>query len=84
MALAAVGVLTASASAVARAPAGAEQARTRVYWDQNEEVDLLLDANASYSGKQLVPPWDPNGQLCVFPDGSGRFTVAYNPTGVEQ
>ena len=49
-----------------------------VYWDQNEEVDYL----AASSGRQgqLIPPWDPNGQLCLAPDGSGRFSIAYNPT----
>ena len=32
---------------------------------------------------QLVPPWDPNGQMCIFPDSSGRpgqFVTGYNPT----
>jgi hypothetical protein len=48
-----------------------------VYWDNNEEEDVLLP-----SGKieQLVAPWDPNGQMCIFPDQSGRFVVGYNPT----
>ncbi len=27
---------------------------------------------------QLVPAWDPNGQMCVLPDG--RFVVGYDPT----
>ncbi len=49
-----------------------------VYWDQNEEEDLL----AARSGRQgqLVPPYDPNGQMCILPDGSGRFVTGYNPT----
>ena len=47
-----------------------------VYWDQNEEEDMLIDGQV----KQLVQPWDPNGQMCIFPDHSGRFVVGYNPT----
>ena len=47
-----------------------------VYWDQNEEEDVLIDGQV----KQLVQPWDPNGQMCIFPDHSGRFVVGYNPT----
>ena len=27
---------------------------------------------------QLVPAWDPNGQMCLLPDG--RFVVGYDPT----
>ena len=58
-----------------------------VYFDQNEEQDVWTTDMAPYSGlptRQLIPPWDPNGQMCILPDGSGRFTVGYNPTGVEQ
>jgi hypothetical protein len=32
---------------------------------------------------QLVPPWDPNGQMCIFPNSSahpGWFATGYNPT----
>ena len=49
-----------------------------VYWDQNEEEDFYQ----SSSGKtgQLIKPWDPNGQMCILPDGSGRFVTGYNPT----
>ncbi|HLN16460.1 MAG TPA: hypothetical protein VK277_06850 [Acidimicrobiales bacterium] len=49
-----------------------------VYWDQNEEVDFL----SMPSGKQgiLMPPWDLNGQMCVVPDGSGRWVGGYDPT----
>ncbi len=49
-----------------------------VYWDQNEEVDFL----SMPSGRTgiLLPPWDLNGQLCVLPDGSGRFVGGYDPT----
>ncbi len=53
-----------------------------VYWDQNEEQDALTP-----DGKleQLVPPWDPNGQMCIFPkgfgpSGGGGFVTGYNPT----
>ncbi len=38
-----------------------------VYWDQNEEVDLL--SMPSDTQRQLFPPWDLNGQMCVLPDG---------------
>lgn len=47
-----------------------------VYWDQNEEEDFL-SMPAGLQG-QLVPAWDPNGQMCVLPDG--RFVVGYDPT----
>jgi hypothetical protein len=30
-----------------------------VYWDQNEEEDMLIDGQV----KQLVQPWDPNGKV---------------------
>jgi polyvinyl alcohol dehydrogenase (cytochrome) len=60
-------------------PAGAATARPYyVYWDQNEEIDSYNSATGSIG--QVVPPYDPNGQLCLFPDGSGRFVTAYNPT----
>ena len=49
-----------------------------VYWDQNEEEDY--QAASSGQQGQLIPPWDPNGQLCLAPDGSGKFSVGYNPT----
>jgi hypothetical protein len=54
----------------------------RLYWDQNEEEDFL----AQPSGTQgvLVPPYNPTGQLCVFPDHSGRFVTGYNPTLASQ
>ena len=47
-----------------------------VYWDQNEEEDLLSMPSGLQG--QLVPPWDPNGQMCILPDG--RFVVGYDPT----
>ncbi len=47
-----------------------------VYWDQNEEEDLLSMPSGTQG--QLVPAWDPNGQMCVLPDG--RFVVGYDPT----
>jgi hypothetical protein len=49
-----------------------------VYWDQNEEEDLATFPSGRVG--QLVPPYDPNGQMCIFPDGSGRFVTGYNPT----
>jgi len=48
-----------------------------VYWDQNEQEQLLTPSG---SLGVLVPFYDPNGQLCVFPDRSGRFVTGYNPT----
>ena len=58
--------------------AGGNPARARylVYWDQNEEEDFLSMPSGLQG--QLVPPWDPNGQMCVLPDG--RFVVGYDPT----
>lgn len=48
-----------------------------VYWDQNEEEDALTpDGQLT----QLVTPWDPNGQMAIFPDESGRFVIPYDPT----
>ena len=49
-----------------------------VYWDQNEEEDFL----SVPSGRRgrLIAPWDPNGQMCIQPEGDGRFVVGYNPT----
>ncbi|HXQ20429.1 MAG TPA: hypothetical protein VN812_02060 [Candidatus Acidoferrales bacterium] len=48
-----------------------------VYWDQNEEEDALTpDGQLA----QLVTPWDPNGQMAIFPDESGRFVIPYDPT----
>ncbi len=47
-----------------------------VYWDQNEEEDVLSMPSGTQG--QLLPAWDPNGQMCVLPDG--RFVVGYDPT----
>jgi hypothetical protein len=47
-----------------------------VYWDQNEEVDLLSMPSGVQG--QLLPAWDLNGQVCVLPDG--RFVGGYDPT----
>jgi hypothetical protein len=47
-----------------------------VYWDQNEEVDLLSMPTGAQG--QLLPAWDLNGQVCVLPDG--RFVGGYDPT----
>ena len=51
-----------------------------VYWDQNEEQDALTQNGQLV---QLVAPWDPNGQMCIFPAAAGRpgqFVTGYNPT----
>jgi hypothetical protein len=47
-----------------------------VYWDQNEEEDFVSMPSGVQG--QLVPAWDPNGQMCLLPDG--RFVVGYDPT----
>lgn len=47
-----------------------------VYWDQNEEVDFLSMPSGTQG--QLLPAWDLNGQVCVFPNG--RFVGGYDPT----
>jgi hypothetical protein len=47
-----------------------------VYWDQNEEVDVLSMPSGTQG--QLLPAWDLNGQMCVLPDG--RFVGGYDPT----
>ncbi len=47
-----------------------------MYWDQNEEEDVLSMPAATQA--QLVPAWDPNGQMCVLPNG--QFVVGYDPT----
>jgi len=53
-----------------------------VYWDQDEEEDYYEPANGSQG--QLVTPWDPNGQMCLLNDGTGRFVVGYDPTNANQ
>jgi hypothetical protein len=52
--------------------------KTYVYWDQDEEQEYLNPPSTAV--KVLVPAWDPNGQMCILPDGSGRFVTGYNPT----
>ena len=47
-----------------------------VYWDQNEEVDVLSMPKGTLG--QLLPAWDLNGQVCILPDG--RFVGGYDPT----
>ena len=49
-----------------------------VYWDQNEEVDFLSMPSGTLG--QLMPAWDLNGQMCVVPDGTGRFVGGLDPT----
>lgn len=63
-------------------PAKSTTSGVFVYWDSNEEEDGLLPSGET---KQLVPPWDPNGQMCIFPtgfgpSGGGGFVTGYNPT----
>jgi hypothetical protein len=53
-----------------------------VYWDQNEEEDFFNSATSQVG--QLIPPYNPNGQMCIFPDHSGRFVTGYNPTLASQ
>jgi hypothetical protein len=53
-----------------------------VYWDSDEEQDAQLPTGEL---RLLVPPWDPNGQMCIFPPGfgpagGGGFVTGYNPT----
>jgi hypothetical protein len=69
-------VVLAAQVAGTRGAVAAPNHQVFVYWDQNEEEDMLIDGQV----KQLVLPWDTNGQMCIFPDHSGRFTVGYNPT----
>ena len=71
-----LGALLAGAGLAAHAASKSADARVLVYWDQNEEEDVLVAGQV----KQLVPPYDPNGQMCIFPDHSGRFVTGYNPT----
>ena len=53
-----------------------------VYWDQDEEEDYYASANGTQG--QLITPWDPNGQMCLLNDGTGRFVVGYDPTNPSQ
>ena len=71
-------VASSATGARAASPGHGNKASYNVLWDQNEEEDFL--AVPSMRTGQLIPPWDPNGQLCVLPDRSGRFVVGYNPT----
>jgi hypothetical protein len=59
-------------------PASAATLKTYVYWDQNEQEDFAVEPSGTLG--RLVPPWDPNGQMCIFPGGGGRFVTGYNPT----
>ena len=49
-----------------------------VYWDQNEEVDMASMPSGTLG--QLMPAWDLNGQMCIVPDGSGRYVGGVDPT----
>ena len=65
-----------------RARAMQSTPRYNVYWDENEREHALRMPGDGHG--QLIPPWDPNGQLCVLPGTSGRFSVGYNPTLASQ
>jgi LPXTG-motif cell wall-anchored protein len=69
-------------STVGAAPHAVASRGYAVFWDENEEEDFWLSSGGALG--RLVGPWDPNGQLCVVPDGSGRFVVGYNPTLASQ
>ncbi|HEV3450677.1 MAG TPA: hypothetical protein VG869_05675 [Acidimicrobiia bacterium] len=75
--LAAAAVVVATAAPAAAARPHSTGGGTYVYWDQNEEEQVLTPSG--HVGL-LVPPYDPNGQMCIFPDRSGRFVTGYNPT----
>jgi len=70
-------VLSGVATAAAQPRATAGPSGVYVYWDQNEQEQMLAPAGRV---GVLVPFYNPNGQLCVFPDRSGRFVTGYNPT----
>ncbi len=83
--LAACSSSASSTSSTAPTPAGGAgvvkggnpgKAAYLVYWDQNEEQDFVSMPSGQQG--QLLPAWDPNGQMCVLPDG--RFVVGYDPT----
>jgi hypothetical protein len=62
-------------AALVTAPhARAATANAYIYFDENERELLLSDPGGTPA--DLVPYYDPNGQMCIFPDGSGRFTPA--------
>lgn len=66
-------------------PAGSFKAPTSgyvVYWDQDEEEDYYQSSDGSQG--QLITPWDPNGQMCLLDDGTGRSVVGYDPTNANQ
>ena len=70
-----IGILEAAAPTPTPTPAATPA--LYVYWDQNEEEDAITpDGQLA----QLVTPWDPNGQMAIFPDESGRFVIPYDPT----
>ena len=71
-------LVTSSAGGAVSAGATVAFHGSYVYWDQNEEQDMLAVHTGQKS--QLIPPYNPNGQMCIFPDGSGRFVTGYNPT----
>jgi len=81
-------VLFAVLFALVAPPAHAEggPAKTYVYFDQREEQDIYTypSGHLGQGDHGIIPPWDPNGQMCLFPDNSGRFVTGYNPTSPDQ
>lgn len=69
-----------AAARAMRVPDAQASPRYYVYWDENEQEDALRVPGDAHG--QLIPPWDPNGQLCVT--RNGRFAVGYNPTLASQ
>jgi sugar lactone lactonase YvrE len=84
VAAAAAAIVPSGVAAARPRPARATQATPRyfVYWDENEQEDSLRMPGDEHG--QLIPPSDPNGQLCIMPSRSGRFVVGYNPTLASQ
>jgi hypothetical protein len=78
-----LGSTSSSASSLRSSPRGHTTARGYiVYWDQNEEQDFFNSTTGQVG--QLIPPYNPNGQMCILPDRSGRFVTGYNPTLASQ
>jgi hypothetical protein len=69
-------------SSSSTAPGGSSAAHpssgVSVYWDQDEEQEYIQPPSSQ--PHVLVSPWDPNGQMCLLPDHSGRFVIGYDPT----
>src|SRR5207247_11334001 len=55
---------------------------TIIFWDHDEREDFFVDPPGP-SGT-IVPTWDPNGPMCLFPDRPGRSATGYSPTLPDQ